>query len=78
MFKVNEKIGSKYRFVILCAQRSKQLLEGADPRVEATCTKPAAIAFQEVISDKVTWNTLETQPPILPETTQTIEVEVGG
>ena len=40
MFTVNEKIGSKYRFVTLCAQRTKQLLSGAQARVETACIKP--------------------------------------
>jgi DNA-directed RNA polymerase omega subunit len=78
MFKVSEAIGSKYRFVTLCAQRAKQLLEGADPRVESTLTKPAAIATQELLSDKITWSRVETEAPQIPDTTQTIEVEVGA
>ena len=78
MFKVSEEIGSKYRFVTLCAQRAKQLLEGADPRVETTMTKPAAIATQEILANKIPWTRVETAPPQLPDTTQTIEVEVGA
>lgn len=78
MFKVSDAIGSKYRFVGLCAQRAKQLLEGADPRVETTATKPAAIATQELLADKIAWTCVETSAPQIPETTQTIEVEVGA
>ena len=78
MFKVSDKIGSKYRYVVLCSQRTRQLLEGATPRVETTYTKPAAIAMQEVIQEKVDWKNVETQPPLVPETSETIEVEVGG
>jgi DNA-directed RNA polymerase omega subunit len=78
MFKVSEAVGSKYRFVTLCAQRAKQLLEGADPRVESAVTKPAAIATQEILADKIGWTHVETFAPQIPETTQTIEVEVGA
>lgn len=78
MFKVSEEIASKYRFVNLCAQRSKQLLDGADPRVEVTVTKPAAIATQEIMAGKVNWTRIETSAPQVPDTSQTIEVEVGA
>lgn len=78
MFKVSEDIASKYRFVNLCAQRSRQLLEGAEPRVEATVTKPAAIATQEIMAAKINWTRIETSAPQVPDTTQTIEVEVGA
>jgi DNA-directed RNA polymerase omega subunit len=78
MFKVSEEIASKYRFVVLCAQRSRQLLDGAEPRVEAAVTKPAAIATQEIMAGKVNWSRVETAPPEVPDTTQTIEVEVGA
>ena len=77
MFKVDEKIGSKYRFVILCAQRTRQLLEGADPRVETACKKPAYIAMQEVLAGKVTWTVRESQLAPPPEGGEVLQVEVG-
>ncbi len=77
MFTVNEKIGSKYRFVILCAQRTRQLLDGAQTRVETPCKKPAFVAMQEVLSDRVEWTVKETQPPAMPESGEILQVEVG-
>jgi DNA-directed RNA polymerase omega subunit len=77
MFTVNDKIGSKYRFVTLCAQRTRQLLNGAQVRVETTCLKPAHVAMKEILADKVEWTVKESQPPILPESGDILQVEVG-
>ena len=48
-------IDSKYRMIILAAQRSKQLQRGARPRIDIDPTKHKAtrIALEEVISGKV-------------------------
>ena len=77
MFTVNEKIGSKYRFVVLCAQRTKQLLEGAEPRMEVPVKKPAFLAMQEVLAGQVEWTVKETEPPAIPESGEILQVEVG-
>jgi DNA-directed RNA polymerase omega subunit len=77
MFIVDEKIGSKYRFVTLCAQRTRQLLDGADPRVETSCKKPAFVAMQEVMSGKVEWTIREVEPPQEVDGGEVLQVEVG-
>jgi len=48
-------IDSKYRMIILAAQRSKQLQRGADPRVDMDRrkTKPTRIAMREMQDRKV-------------------------
>jgi DNA-directed RNA polymerase omega subunit len=48
-------IDSKYRMIILAAQRSKQLQRGATPRVDADPrkTKPTRIAMREFEERKV-------------------------
>lgn len=48
-------IDSKYRMIILAAQRSKQLQRGAIPRVDADIrkTKPTRIAMKEFENRKV-------------------------
>lgn len=53
-------IDSKYRMIILAAQRSKQLQRGATPRVEADTrkTKPTRIALKELETGKVHFETL--------------------
>ena len=48
-------IDSKYRMILLAAQRSKQLQRGANPRVSADVrkTKPTRIAMEELKQKRV-------------------------
>ena len=48
-------LDSKYRLILIAAQRSKQLQKGARPRVEmdAQRHKPTRIALEEVLRGKV-------------------------
>jgi len=54
-------IDSKYRMIILAAQRSKQLQRGANPRVgmDTRKTKPTRIAMKEFEEKKVNFDILE-------------------
>lgn len=53
-------IDSKYRMIILAAQRSKQLQRGANPRVEADPRKMKStrIALREIDEKKVNFEIL--------------------
>ena len=42
------RIDSKYRLVLLAAQRSKQLQRGAKPRIYAAAKKATRVALEEV------------------------------
>lgn len=55
------EIDSKYRMIILAAQRSKQLQRGALPRVDMDIrkTKPTRIALKEFKDKKVNFEILE-------------------
>ena len=55
------EIDSKYRMILLAAQRSKQLQRGANPRVNADIkkTKPTRIAMEELKQKKVHFEILE-------------------
>ena len=55
------EIDSKYRMILLAAQRSKQLQRGATPRVSADSrkTKPTRIAMEEFKQEKVKFKILE-------------------
>jgi DNA-directed RNA polymerase subunit omega len=57
------EIDSKYRMIILAAQRSKQLQRGADPRVgmDPRKTKATRIAMKEFEEKKVNFDILEQQ-----------------
>ena len=52
------EIDSKYRLIILAAQRSKQLQRGARPRIEIDPTKHKAtrIALEEIVQGKVVFH----------------------
>mgnify|MGYP002778975293 CR=1 FL=1 len=49
------EIDSKYRLILLAAQRSKQLQKGAAPRVQADPRrmKPTRIALEEIKQKKI-------------------------
>jgi DNA-directed RNA polymerase omega subunit len=55
------EIDSKYRMILLAAQRSKQLQRGANPRVNADPKKmkPTRIALEEIKQEKVHFDILE-------------------
>jgi DNA-directed RNA polymerase subunit omega len=55
------EIDSKYRMILLAAQRSKQLQRGANPRVNADPKKmkPTRIALEEIKQEKVHFEILE-------------------
>ncbi len=54
-------IDSKYRLILVAAQRSKQLQKGARPRVEMDTArhKPTRVALEEVQRGKVTFSLVE-------------------
>ena len=56
-----QEIDSKYRLIIVAAQRSKQLQRGARPRVDFDTArhKPTRIALEEVLRGKITFEILE-------------------
>ncbi|HLL75769.1 MAG TPA: DNA-directed RNA polymerase subunit omega [Pyrinomonadaceae bacterium] len=53
------QLDSKYRLIIVAAQRSKQLQRGARPRVEGMDTqrhKPTRVALEEVQQGKISFH----------------------
>ena len=54
-------LDSKYRLILVAAQRSKQLQRGARPRVEMEMQrhKPTRIALEEVLQSKVPFSLTE-------------------
>ncbi|MEO6333716.1 MAG: DNA-directed RNA polymerase subunit omega [Pyrinomonadaceae bacterium] len=55
------EIDSKYRMIILAAQRSKQLQRGATSRVDIDTrkSKPTRVALKEIENKKVNFEILE-------------------
>jgi DNA-directed RNA polymerase subunit omega len=63
MQKIPESIGSKYRFIILAAERAKQLQNNAKPKIKTRSTKPAYIAMKELEQDLIAF---EISVPVEP------------
>ncbi len=53
MYKIPEKLKSKYEFVTLVAKRAEQLQMGAPPRVELDTNKVTVLAQVEVATGAV-------------------------
>jgi DNA-directed RNA polymerase omega subunit len=65
------KVDSKFRFVLVAAQRAEQLMRGARPKVEVK-GKPTRVAMEEVHGELVEWGY---GPPPAPEPAETAEGE---
>ncbi|HEY8394166.1 MAG TPA: DNA-directed RNA polymerase subunit omega [Thermaerobacter sp.] len=47
------KVDSKYTLVVLAARRARQLVDGAEPVIEPTASKPVTIALEELAAGKL-------------------------
>jgi len=63
MQKIPEGVGSKYRFIILAAERAKQLQNNAKPKLKTRSTKPAYIAMKELEADLLSYEILPVVEP---------------
>ncbi|MEJ2420426.1 MAG: DNA-directed RNA polymerase subunit omega [Acidobacteriota bacterium] len=77
MFQVSQKVGSKFRFVVLGAQRARQLMDGAEPRVETEYEKPAFVALRELQADKLKWEARPAEGDVGAEPGDVMKVEAG-
>jgi DNA-directed RNA polymerase subunit omega len=62
-----KEVDSKFRFITVAAQRSKQIQNGAKPRVETRSHKSTRIAMQEVLANAVSWELADSAKPAEPE-----------
>lgn len=46
-------VNSRYSIVLATAKRARQIIDGAEPLVKATCDRPLSIAVAEVNEQKV-------------------------
>lgn len=53
---IPEKIDSKFRFVLLAAERAEQMMHGARPRVEMPGRKQSRVAMREIMEERVDWD----------------------
>ncbi len=59
IIKVPEEFDSKFRFILVAADRAKQLQNGAPPKIEVKSRKPAYIALREVEKGLIPFEILE-------------------
>ena len=57
--KIPKRFDSKFRFIVVAAERAKQLQNGAPPRIETKSRKSAFIAVKETEADLVEFEVLE-------------------
>lgn len=53
---VRESMDSKFRYVLLVAQRAEQIMRGARPKVEAAEGKPTTVAKEEIDRGLIEWD----------------------
>jgi DNA-directed RNA polymerase subunit omega len=58
IIKIPKEFDSKFRFVLVAAERAKQIQNGAPPKVDVKSTKPAHIAVKEVQENRVPYEIL--------------------
>ena len=56
---ISRKFDSKFRFILVAAERAKQIQNGAPPLIDLKSRKPAYIALRETEADLVKWTMLE-------------------
>lgn len=57
--KIPEEFDSKFRFILVAAERAKQIQNGAPPYIEIKARKPAHVAIRETQMGLVGWELLE-------------------
>ena len=57
--KMPDNIDSKFRFILIAAERAKQLQNGAPARMEVKSRKPAYVAIKETESNLVEFELIE-------------------
>ena len=56
---IPDEYDSKFRFILVAAERAKQLQNGYPPRIDEKSPKPAHVAIQEAQQGLITWEVLE-------------------
>ncbi|NMM65629.1 DNA-directed RNA polymerase subunit omega [Clostridium sp. P21] len=52
-------VDNRYTLVTITAKRARQLIEGAEPLVRITSTKPVTIAINEISQQAITYATVK-------------------
>ena len=59
IIKIPKEFDSKFRFIVVAAERAKQLQNGAPPRLDLESRKPSYVAIREVEEGLVPYTILE-------------------
>jgi DNA-directed RNA polymerase omega subunit len=59
IIRVPPEFDSKFRFILVAAERAKQIQNGAPPKIEVKSAKPAYVAIREVEQNLVPYEILE-------------------
>ncbi|RPI25165.1 MAG: DNA-directed RNA polymerase subunit omega [Acidobacteria bacterium] len=59
IIKIPPEFDSKFRFILVAAERAKQIQNGAPPKIEVKSNKPAYIATREVEKNLIKYEILE-------------------
>lgn len=62
IIKVPKNFDSKFRFILVAAERAKQIQNGAPPKIDVKSAKPAYIAVREVEQNLIPFEILEEAP----------------
>ncbi len=63
MRQLPERFESKFRYVLVTANRAEQLMRGARPKMELVKAKPTRLAMEEIQRGLVEWSRREPPPP---------------
>ncbi len=63
MQKLPANVDSKFRYVLLAAERAERMMRGARPKIDAPNRKPSWVAMQEIRKDMVEWDYGPAEPP---------------
>ena len=58
IIKIPDEFDSKFRFILVAAERAKQIQNGAPPRLDLKSNKPAYLAIKEVEENVVPYEIL--------------------
>ncbi len=56
MDRIPERIDSKFRYVLLAAERAEQMLRGARAKIDMGKLRPTRAAMEEISNDLVEWD----------------------
>lgn len=56
MERMPERIDSKFRYILLAAERAEMMMRGARPKLDTDNRKPPQVAMDEIVNDLVEWD----------------------